>query len=77
MGIVPILRAREVISILYKAGFRLAGQKGSHIKLKHHLDPRKIVTVPFHNKDVPRKTLMSILKQAGLTVKEFLKLLGK
>jgi predicted RNA binding protein YcfA (HicA-like mRNA interferase family) len=33
------------------------------------------VTVPRHNIDVPRPVLASILRQAGLAVEEFLKLL--
>jgi len=77
VGIIPILRAREIVSILRKAGFIFVSQKGSHVKLKHHLDSGKVVTVPFHNKDVPRRTLISILKQADVTLRDFLKLLGR
>ena len=33
------------------------------------------VTIPMHNKDVPAKTLKSIIRQAGMTVEEFIDLL--
>jgi predicted RNA binding protein YcfA (HicA-like mRNA interferase family) len=33
------------------------------------------VTVAVHNKDLKRKTLASIIDQAGLTPEEFIKLL--
>ncbi len=36
--------------------------------------PRR-VTVPFHGKDLKRRTLESILKQAGMTAAEFSKIL--
>jgi predicted RNA binding protein YcfA (HicA-like mRNA interferase family) len=48
---------------------------GSHYVLKH---PDKLtlrVTVPYHNKDLKRRTLASIIEQAGMTVDEFVRLL--
>ena len=36
---------------------------------------RARVTLPFHNRDLKRRTLESILDQAGLTHDEFLRLL--
>ena len=33
------------------------------------------VSVPFHRKDMPRGTLRAIIRQAGLTVEEFLEYL--
>ncbi len=43
--------------------------------LKHPEKPTLRVTVPFHNKDLKRRTLESIIKQSTLTYEEFLKLL--
>jgi predicted RNA binding protein YcfA (HicA-like mRNA interferase family) len=34
--------------------------------LKSKIDEKLRVTLPFHNKDLKRKTLISILKQANL-----------
>jgi len=43
--------------------------------LKHPDNPALRVTVAYHNKDLKRKTLESIIKQAGLTNEDFLKCL--
>lgn len=44
---------------------------GGHYVLKHPDKPWLRVTVPYHNKDLKRRTLESIVKQAGLTSDEF------
>ena len=68
----PALRAKEVVRILEKAGFTQWHQKGSHLVLYREIDNR-IATIPIHfAKTVPKGTLRAIIKQAGLTVKEFL-----
>jgi len=38
-------------------------------------NPNLRITVPFHKKDLSPKTLKSIIKQAGITIDDFLKLL--
>ena len=45
-------------------------RKGSHVKMKHP-DGRKIV-FPYHN-EVDRYTLKGALKDAGISIEEFLK----
>lgn len=70
----PVLKATEVIRTLLRAGFRVIRSKGSHIRFEHVLNKRR-VTVSFHGGDVPRKTVQSILNQAGLTVQEFVRYL--
>ena len=71
----PTLKYRKVIKVLMKIGFTKARQTGSHLILVKK-DVKKIVTVPVHsNRDIKRGTLMAIIKQAGLTVKDFLDLL--
>jgi len=77
MSFLPVIRAAKLIHILLRAGFRIVRQKGSHVSLQHMLDITKKVTVPMHNKDLAKKTLLSILKQAGLSIQEFFRLLGK
>lgn len=59
------MTAKEILKELHKAGWQDINQKGSHIQLKHPAKPGK-VTVPVHSGDLPRGTLNSILKQAGL-----------
>jgi predicted RNA binding protein YcfA (HicA-like mRNA interferase family) len=68
----PFLKPREVIKVLEKLGFVFVRQKGSHrIYVKGNIG----ITIPYHNKDLKKGTLRAIIKQAGLSVEEFLKLL--
>ncbi|MFD1548991.1 type II toxin-antitoxin system HicA family toxin [Levilactobacillus fuyuanensis] len=57
--------SREIIKILQKDGWYLARVTGDHRHFKHPVKPG-IVTVPHPRKDIPKGTLNSILKQAGL-----------
>jgi predicted RNA binding protein YcfA (HicA-like mRNA interferase family) len=73
---VPILKPREVLRALQKAGFEIHHQSGSHAQLKHPGKPQLRVTVPRHDRfDLPVPVLRSIIRQAGMTVEEFLELL--
>ncbi|HLD96776.1 MAG TPA: type II toxin-antitoxin system HicA family toxin [Candidatus Nanoarchaeia archaeon] len=49
-------------------------QTGSHIILRQQQEPHRRLTVPNH-KEIAKGTLRAIIKQAGLTVEEFIKLL--
>ena len=71
----PVVKAREVVRALERAGFFVHHSVGSHAQLKHPAKPNLRVTVPQHSGDVPPTVLRSILKQAGLSVEEFLRLL--
>jgi len=64
-----------VIRALERAGFSVNRITGSHYILKHPAKPTLRVTVPYHNRDLKRGTLQSIVKQAGFTNEEFLDLL--
>ena len=60
------MKVREAIKLVESDGWYLARTRGSHRHFKH---PRKrgVVTIAGHpNVDIPRGTLNSILKQAGL-----------
>jgi predicted RNA binding protein YcfA (HicA-like mRNA interferase family) len=65
MGRIPALTPREVIRRLKEHGFVEDHQTGSHLVLLHP-ERRQRVVVPVHSRDIPRGTLMSILRQAGL-----------
>ncbi|MDO8516091.1 MAG: type II toxin-antitoxin system HicA family toxin [bacterium] len=71
----PRIPASLVIRVLKRAHFYIFHQSGSHIQLRHMSNPRLRITIPFHRKDLAPKTLKSIIKQAGMTVDEFIKLL--
>lgn len=71
----PILKPREVIAALEKAGFSVKRQTGSHAILYKTGIPRPI-SIPIHTRDLPKGTLRAIVRQANLTVEGFLKLLS-
>jgi predicted RNA binding protein YcfA (HicA-like mRNA interferase family) len=70
----PAHKPKEVLRALNAAGFVVDHVTGSHYILKHAEYPRLRVTLPWHGRDLKRGTLSSIIKQAGLTVEEFLNL---
>ena len=72
---IPVVRPKDVIRTLKRASFFVARTSGSHYILKHTQSPALRVIVPYHNRDLKRRTLESIIKQAGLTNEEFLELL--
>jgi predicted RNA binding protein YcfA (HicA-like mRNA interferase family) len=71
----PVLRAREIVAALERGGFFIHHSAGSRVQLKHPDHPELRITVPYHSGDVPRATLHSIIRQAGLTVEQFSALL--
>ena len=64
-------KPRLVLRALQRAGFVVHHTSGSHYILKHPDKPGTRVTLPYHNRDLKRRTLESILEQAGLTHVEF------
>jgi predicted RNA binding protein YcfA (HicA-like mRNA interferase family) len=70
----PSLTPKKVISILKKKGFVLDRSKGSH-QIYYNQDTKRRVVVPLHKKDLPKGTLLEILKQAGLSKEDLSTLL--
>jgi predicted RNA binding protein YcfA (HicA-like mRNA interferase family) len=75
MDSLPVLKPRVVVNALLRGGFYIHHQTGSHVRLIHETRPNLRVTVPIHSKDTPKGTLRRIIRQADLTVEEFLQLL--
>ena len=71
----PALRPKQVIKALERAGFFVHHVSGSHYILKHADKLELRVSIAYHNKDLKRRTLESIIEQAGMTIEEFLKIL--
>lgn len=71
----PALKPKAVLRALKRAGFFIHHVSGSHHVLKHPDKPALRVTLPFHNRDLKRKTLLSIIEQSGSSVEAFLGLL--
>ncbi len=70
---IPSLNYEKIIKVLQKNGWVIVRQKGSHIRLQKHTATEIFkITVPAH-KPVKRSTLSHIMKQAKITLEEFLK----
>jgi predicted RNA binding protein YcfA (HicA-like mRNA interferase family) len=69
----PIISGRQCVAAISKKGFQFKRQNGSHIILRRE-EPFAQVVVPDH-KELDRGTLPSILRQASLTIEEFITLL--
>ena len=67
------LRSEDVLRALKCAGFETMRQRGSHVRLKH--PDGRVVTVPMHKKEIGRGLLRKIIRDAELSVDEFLSLL--
>jgi predicted RNA binding protein YcfA (HicA-like mRNA interferase family) len=69
----PVISGQECVNVLSKIGFEVVRQRGSHMILRRD-EPFGRVSVPNH-KEIPRGTLRTIIRDAGLTVEEFVGLL--
>ncbi|MBV8091470.1 MAG: type II toxin-antitoxin system HicA family toxin [Alphaproteobacteria bacterium] len=69
------LSGREVRSALERAGFVFRRQTGSHMILRRD-DPYSRVVVPDH-REIRQGTLRRIIADAGLTIDEFVRNLGR
>ncbi|NJL82658.1 MAG: addiction module toxin, HicA family [Chloroflexaceae bacterium] len=75
MSKIPSLSYDRIVAALNRGGWAVTRQKGSHIRLEKKEDDSVLkLTVPAH-RPVKRTTLAKIIKQAGLTIDEFLNLL--
>jgi predicted RNA binding protein YcfA (HicA-like mRNA interferase family) len=71
-----VVSGREVVAALLRAGFEVLRQRGSHVILIN-LTTRQTLPVSVHgSRDLPEGTLRGIIRDAGLTVDEFIRLLG-
>ena len=65
----PVLSGRRVVRVFGKLGWEIARQRGSHIILVKE-GSMATLSVPDH-REVARGTLRSLIRDAGLTVEEF------
>ena len=74
MSNLPRISGRKVAAALSKIGYVKDRQKGSHMVLRQISYPHRRIVVPDHN-EIAKGTLRKIIKETGLTVEEFKKLL--
>ncbi len=70
----PVISGTKTVKALCKIGYAKDHQTGSHIILRQNTAPHRRITIPNH-KELSKGTLRSIIRETGLTVKEFAELL--
>jgi len=76
MARLPAVRPREVVRFLEQHGFVLDRAAGSHFIFFHPTSKRRAV-VPKRNRDMPKGTLLSLLREAGFTREEMIAFLAR
>jgi predicted RNA binding protein YcfA (HicA-like mRNA interferase family) len=69
-----VVSGREAMRAFERIGYRLDHQTGSHLILRHETPPHRRLTVPDH-RELAKGTLRSLIREAGLSVEEFSRLL--
>jgi predicted RNA binding protein YcfA (HicA-like mRNA interferase family) len=65
---------RDAIRAFEKIGYQISHQKGSHVILRRGTPPHRHLSVPDH-KERAKGTLRGLIRDSGLTVEEFTRLL--
>ena len=74
MSKLPLLSGEEIMRALEKIGYIIVRQRASHFRLQNSDNPMYPVTIPDY-KTVSRGLLRKILRDADVSVAEFLELL--
>ncbi len=69
----PVVSGQRLVKALERAGWEVARQRGSHVRMKHP-DRRISLTVRLH-RELKRGTLSGILNDAGVDADELRRLL--
>lgn len=72
MGRLSGFRHREIIRRLKQSGFEFDRQAAGSHEIWYNPETSLYTTIPNHPGDMPEGTLRAILKQAGVSVEEFL-----
>jgi predicted RNA binding protein YcfA (HicA-like mRNA interferase family) len=70
----PVASCRQVVAAFQKVRYEVDHQTGSHVILRNREAPFRRLTIP-HHKEIAKGTLRSLIREAGLTVDEFVALL--
>jgi predicted RNA binding protein YcfA (HicA-like mRNA interferase family) len=68
----PVISGDEFVKAAARLGYAVERQRGSHMMLR--CPGRKPLTVPRHD-ELDRKTLRGLIRDAGVSVEEFIELL--
>jgi predicted RNA binding protein YcfA (HicA-like mRNA interferase family) len=70
----PVVSGQRLIKALETEGWKVARQRGSHVRLKK-AGQRLALVVPLH-KELRKGTLAGILRDADMSVEDFRRLLA-
>jgi predicted RNA binding protein YcfA (HicA-like mRNA interferase family) len=70
----PVVSGRAATKAFARLGYVLDRQHGSHLILRQTQSPHRRLTVPDH-KELAKGTLRKLIREAGLTIEEFEKLI--
>jgi predicted RNA binding protein YcfA (HicA-like mRNA interferase family) len=70
----PVISGADAVKTFGKLGYEIDEQHGSHIILRRAAPPHRRLSVPNH-KELAKGTLRALIREAGLSVEEFMRLL--
>lgn len=70
----PVISGKQAVQAFTKIGYQLSHQTGSHMIIRLSNPPHIHLSVPNH-KELAKGTLRTLIRDAGLSVEEFTKLL--
>ena len=70
----PVLSGAQAVKAFGKIGYVVDRQRGSHIILRESSAPHRRLCIPNHAQ-LAKGTLCTLIKEAGLSVEEFVELL--
>lgn len=70
----PVVSGVDAVRAFGRTGYEVDHQTGSHIILRHRDPPHRRLSVPNH-RELAKGTLRALIREAGLTVEEFVGLL--
>lgn len=70
----PVVSGADAARVFSRIGYVFDDQHGSHMMLRHAQPPHRRLSVPNH-RTLAKGTLRALIREAGLTVDEFVGLL--
>ena len=70
----PVVSGAEAVKAFQRVGYEFDEQHGSHIIVRHSTPPHRRLSIPNH-RELAKGTLRQLIREAGLTVDEFTRLI--
>lgn len=72
----PAITPKKLVKVFERLGFQIDHISGSHFVLYRANDKKRVV-IPSHTKDLPKGTLLAILRQSGIDKDDLTNLLNE